>query len=234
MDNLPALIPLADLERQADIMARSGLFGKSPEQILSLMLIAQAEGIPVAIAAQEYDIIQGKPAITSRSALARFQAAGGSIKWLLRTDTEAKLWLYHPAGGELTVSWTIERAKKAGLVGKDNWQHYPAQMLASRAVSEGVRAIYPACLNRMYTTDEARDMDMRDVTPPPVEESPPVLRLKPEPEPEEDDKAACLRIAKDKGISRAALDAIKAGYTTEGETDYASIRAKLEAMEIEA
>jgi hypothetical protein len=156
-------------------MAASGLFGKNKEQLFSLMLIAQAEGIHPAIAAQEYDVIQGRPAITARAALARFQAAGGSIKYLARTDAECKVWAHHPRGGELVVTWTIEQARKAGLADKDNWKKNPRAMLSARATAEVIRAVYPACLNRMYTADEAADMEpaeMRDVTPPEAEPEP--------------------------------------------------------------
>lgn len=78
-----ALVPMDKLREMADSMARAGIFGKTPEQIFSLMLIAQAEGIHPAVAVQEYDIIQNRPAINSRSALSRFQAAGGSIHMTL-------------------------------------------------------------------------------------------------------------------------------------------------------
>lgn len=174
--NEVALVPFDQVERMASAMSRSGLFNKTPEQMLSLMLIAQAEGIHPAIAAQEYDVIQGRAALKSQAALARFQMAGGAILWLKRTDTEASAKFAHPQGGELVVTWTMERARKMGLADKDNWKKQPAIMLQWRVVAEGVRAIYPACLNRMYLTDEVVDFEPmpappdRVVTPEPVEE----------------------------------------------------------------
>jgi hypothetical protein len=48
-------------------------------------------------------------------------------------------------------------------------------MLSARATAEAIRAVYPACLNRMYTADEAADMEpaeMRDVTPPEADPDP--------------------------------------------------------------
>ncbi len=169
-----ALIPFQDMRSMAETMVASGMFGKNKEQMLSLMLIAQAEGIHPAIAAQEYDVIQGRPAINSKSALARFQAAGGSISWGDRTDTKASATFSHPQGGSLTVTWTMERAHKAMLDSKDHWRKYPAQMLSARVIAEGIRAVYPACLSRMYTVEEVADMEPmkaeksepRDVTPP--------------------------------------------------------------------
>ena len=165
-----ALIPFNEMKEMALVMGKTGMFGKSADQILSLMLIAQAEGIHPAIAAQEYDIIKGRPAINSRAALARFQSSGGSVQWIKRTDTEAQAVFTHPQGGRLEISWTWDRAEKAGLTAKQNsdgspnmWMKYPAQMLAARCVAEGVRAVYPACLSRMYTVEEVQDFSDRIV-----------------------------------------------------------------------
>lgn len=164
--NEVAVISFGELQQMAATMAKSGMFGKTPEQMLSLMMIAQAENLHPALAAMEYDIIQGRPALKGQAALARFQQAGGRIDWLIRTDTEAKAKFTHPQGGELVVSWTMDRARKMGLDGKDNWKKQPGVMLSWRCVAEGVRAIYPACLNRMYLAEEVQDFEpLKNVTP---------------------------------------------------------------------
>ena len=164
-----ALVPMADLERMATVMAASSMFGKSKDQIISLMLVAQAEGIHPARAVQEYDIIQGKPAIKPQAALARFIHGGGKVEWITRTDLEATAKFHHPSQiNPITVTWTIERAKRQGLGEKDNWKKQPGIMLQWRTIAEGVRICDPSCLNRMYTVDEVQDFDapkMRDVTP---------------------------------------------------------------------
>ncbi len=162
------IVPISDLERMAAVMAKSSMFRKNPEQIISLMLIAQAEGLHPATAALEYDIIDGKPALKSQSALARFQRAGGKVTWLVRTEAEATATFSHPQSSDVTVTWNMERAQQQGLAGKDNWKKQPGIMLQWRTVAEGVRVCYPACLNRMYTDVEVQDMKpMRNVTPNP-------------------------------------------------------------------
>jgi predicted DNA-binding WGR domain protein len=162
------LVPFSDLRSMAEVMGKSGMFGKTPEQMLSLMLIAQAEGKHPAIACQEWDVIQGKPTLNSKSALARFQGSGGRIQWVERTDQKASARFFHAAGTDekgLLVEWTMERAGKAGLTGKDNWKKFPAQMLSARVVAEGVRAVFPACLSGFYTTEEVMDFkEPRNVT----------------------------------------------------------------------
>jgi hypothetical protein len=125
------------------------------------MLIAQAEGKHPASVAAEYDIIQNRPALKSHAALARFQQAGGKIQWTSRTDDKASAKFSHPSGGEVEITWTMDRAKAAGLTGKQNWKTYPAQMLSCRVVAEGVRAVFPACLNGTYLVEEVQDFDAK-------------------------------------------------------------------------
>ena len=161
-------IAIADIREMSATMAKSGLFGKTPDQMMSLMLIAQAEGLHPAVAAMEYDIIQNRPSLRGQAALARFQQCGGKIQWLVRTEAEAKAKFSHPQGGELTVSWTMEKAQKMNLTNKDNWKKQPGTMLSWRCVAEGVRAVYPACLNKMYLSEEVQDFEpLRNVTPEP-------------------------------------------------------------------
>lgn len=159
------VIPFSDMERMAAAVAQSGLFGiKTPDQAIALMLVAQSEGRHPASVAAEFDIIQGRPALKSQAALARFQNAGGKIQWLVRNDHECTAEFSHPSGGTLQVSWTMERANAAGLTGKQTWKQYPTAMLSARTVAEGVRAVFPACLNGVYLAEEVADFDTRPST----------------------------------------------------------------------
>lgn len=152
-------IPYAEMEKMAAVIATSGLFGvKNPNQALALMLVAQAEGLHPATAARDYHVIQGRPALKADAMLARFHAAGGKVEWLAYTDTVCRATFSHPAGGKVSVEWTIEMARAAGLTGKDVWKQFPRPMLRSRVVSEGIRTVYPAVLCGMYTPEEVVDM----------------------------------------------------------------------------
>ena len=90
--------------------------------------------------------------------LARFQKAGGAVEYLVHNDTEVSLTASHPKGGALTVVWTIERARKAGLTSNPTWTKHPAAMLTARAVAEAVRAVYPACLSGILAEEEAEEV----------------------------------------------------------------------------
>jgi hypothetical protein len=149
------LVPLNEMQTMAEAIAQSGLFGiKTPTQALALGLLCQAEGRHPAEAARDYHIIQGRPTLKADAMLARFQQAGGRVEWT-RYDDEAVVGVFtHPSGGRLTLDWTMERAKAAGLAGKEVWKQYPRNMLRSRVISEAIRTIYPGVLSGCYLEDE--------------------------------------------------------------------------------
>jgi hypothetical protein len=152
---------ISDIERMGQYMAQSGLFGiKNQAQAVALMLIAQAEGYHPAYAARDYDVIQNRPALKAKAKQARYQASGGKVQWKEYTDTKCTAIFTHPQSPEpLTITWDMERAKTAGLAGKDNWKKYPRQMLSSRVISEGVDKSYPDAGGLMYVPEEVMDFD---------------------------------------------------------------------------
>lgn len=151
---------IAEVAQMAKAVASSNLFGvKTPDQALALMLLAQAEGLHPMVAARDYHIIEGRPSMKADAMLARFQLAGGKVKWLALTDTKVTGEFTHEAGGTATIEWDMERAKQAGLGGKGNWNKYPRQMLRARVISEGIRTVYPACVVGVYTPEEVQDFE---------------------------------------------------------------------------
>ena len=164
-----ALIPVDQVERMAVAVAKSGLFGvRTPDQAMALMLIAQAEGLHPAIAARDYHIIQGRPSLKADAMLARFQAAGGKVEWGEYTDTCVVGTFSHPKGGAVTIEWTIEMGRKAGLTKNPTWNQYPRQMLRSRCISEGIRTVFPGVVVGTYSEEEAEDKKYEDKSLPNV------------------------------------------------------------------
>jgi hypothetical protein len=225
-----ALAPIAQQELSFDrvqqmavAVAKSGLFGvKTTEQALSLMLLAQAEGVYPMTAARDFHIIQGRPALKADAMLARFQAAGGRVQWLESSDKTRKGQFSHPAGGELLVEWNLERAKQAGLLDRDNWKAYPQQMLRARCISEGVRAVFPGVAVGTYTVEEARDLEPHD--PSVVSVQTPTAELMAEHE--YADHLAAIDASVDVETLR---EAFKTGYTRARELNDKVSSLKLEA-----
>jgi len=159
---------ITELEAMAGHIVKSGLFGlKKVEEAVALMLIAVAENRHPGTVASEYNIILGRPALKADAILARFQSAGGKVEWHDYTDTIVSGTFSHPAGGSLKVDWDMDRAKAAGLGGKDNWKKFPRQMLRARCISDGVRGVYPAVLQGFYTPEEVQDFAPSTYAPAP-------------------------------------------------------------------
>ena len=162
MNTTPALVPVDQVERMAIAVAKSGLFGvKTPDQAMALMLIAQAEGLHPAIAARDYHVINGRPTLKADAMLARFQTAGGSVRWGEYTDRRVVGTFSHPQGGSVEVAWTVDMANAAGLTKNPTWKSYPRQMLRARCISEGIRTVFPGVVVGTYTPEEAEDEPAR-------------------------------------------------------------------------
>lgn len=157
-------ISIEVIERMATIGNKSGLFGvKTAEQAAALMLIAQAEGTSPALALRDYHVISGRPTLKADAILARFQQAGGKVRWLKLTEQEAVAVFSHPAGGDVEINWTMEMARKAQLLGNGTWQKYSRAMLRSRCISEGVRTVYPGVVCGVYTPEEIESIDVAPI-----------------------------------------------------------------------
>lgn len=164
------LVTMQQLDEMAESIVRGGMFGcKDVHQAKSLLLLAQAEGVHPMTAVRDFHIINGKPSRKAESIMARFLSAGGKVVWISYTPTEVCGRFTHPQGGEVTVHWSIDRAskikaynnkKKAWIPlteSNPNYRAYPAAMLRSRCISEGVRTVYPAAIGGVLSDVEAMD-----------------------------------------------------------------------------
>ena len=210
-------IALSDMERMAEAIAKSGLFGlRTPDQALALMLISQAEGRHPALAARDYNIIQGKVSKTSEAVLRDFLEIGGSIKWFESSDTVADAEFNHPQGGSLRIVWDMKRAELAGLAGKQNWRQYPRQMLRARCISEGVRAVAPMATSGMYVPEEVAYFgkeETRSVPPPaqpPKNVTPKEKKTTPKKamKPKEEKKESVKEGPKDPGLKQVVIESL--------------------------
>jgi hypothetical protein len=174
----PPVYSLYQIERMAEAVTRSGLFGiKTIEQAVALMLIAQAEGRHPATVARDFDIIQGRPAKKADAVLRDFLSAGGAVKWHEISDQKADATFSHPSAIEpVRIDWNLERARQAGLLDKDNWKKYPRPMLRARCISEGVKTVYPMATSGMYVPEEMQDyrpVPVRSPAPPAAKDKTP-------------------------------------------------------------
>jgi hypothetical protein len=155
------------MRQMAASFAKSGLFGvKEPDQAFSLLMYGQALSKHPAIVMMDYDLINNRLAKKSGAMLRDFQKSGGRVDWKKYDDDGCIGVFTHPMSPTpVTVDWTMERAKKAGLAAKngDMYGKYTRAMFRSRCISEGVRTTAPDATENLYTVEEIRAIE--DETP---------------------------------------------------------------------
>ena len=127
----------------ADFVYQSGLYPTLTSRAAAMVLIfAGLEmGLTPFNACQQLVMIKGKVTISGQLMLAKLYQYGVRVEFLVRTGEVCTLKMTRPDGNSYTGSYTIEDAKKAGLLDKATWQQHTRAMLTWRAVSEIARII---------------------------------------------------------------------------------------------
>ena len=123
------IVPLSDMDRMAAAAVQSRMFGfKTKDEALAIMLLCQAEGLHPGIAMRDYHVIQGRPTLKADAMLARFQQAGGSVKWETLTDQEVSgTSISHTRrAGAPPSPGHLPRPKKSALPEKTTGRNTPA------------------------------------------------------------------------------------------------------------
>lgn len=112
-----------------------------------------------------YHLIGGKLSMKADVMLAKFRQAGGKHQWIKDgSDGQTASAVFTFEGQSHTVSYSIEDAKRAGLLSDPNkkpgnWEKNPAAMLRARVVSSGVRMLAPEVLEGSYCPEELEGDD---------------------------------------------------------------------------
>ncbi len=133
----------------------ASLRGK-PADITAAILAGQELGLQPMASLRSLDIIQGTPALRAHAMRGLVQSRGHEVE-LVESTEEQCVMRGRRAGSETwqTVTWTIDRASKLGLLGKDQWKKQPQTMLIARATGEICRLIASDVLHAMpYASEE--------------------------------------------------------------------------------
>jgi len=134
-------------------------FRGKPEDITAAILAGQELGLRPMAALRAMDIIQGTPALRAHAMRGLVQAKGHEIELLESTETRCRMRGRRRGSDQWqTVTWTIERAAKLGLTGREQWKKQPQTMLVARATAEICRLIAADALYAMpYAAEELSD-----------------------------------------------------------------------------
>ena len=166
----------------ATTLSKSGLLPKAlqnrPADVLVVLLAGRELGIGPMQALRGIYVVDGKP-ILGAELMAGVAIRSRECEYfrLVRSSaTEAVYETKRRGSDRVELKWTIDQAKAAGLVNKNNWRSFPDAMLRARCAGALARAVYPDILNGVYTPDEAEEFGgppapvpttpERDVTPP--------------------------------------------------------------------
>lgn len=148
----------------AGMMAKSNIIPKdyqgNPGNILVAVQWGMELGLPPLQAMQNIAVINGRPSIWGDAMLAIVRGSG-LLESISEDISETSAVCTIKRRGEDAVSreFTIEDAKRAGLIGKPGpWQQYPKRMLQMRARAFALRDVFPDVLRGVYIAEEARDI----------------------------------------------------------------------------
>jgi hypothetical protein len=139
------------------IMHGSRLFGAAnAEQAAAIMLKGYEIGLPMTAAFEFINIIQGKPSLIPRGALALIYQSGQLADLKIDEQPNAcTVTMQRTNGVSYTCTYTLDDAKKAGLVSKGGaWEMYQANMLRWRAIGFCADIVFPDVLAGMKTADQ--------------------------------------------------------------------------------
>lgn len=153
---LPPML-LEQITAIAPMVHASRLFGvASPEQAMAIMIKGAELGLPPTAAFEMIHIIENKPAISPRGALALIYRSGLLESINIKEDANGCTVTMKRKGGiEYTTVWTLDDAKRAGLYReKSNWEKYPANMCRWRAIGYCIDVVFPDVLAGLKTADQ--------------------------------------------------------------------------------
>ena len=146
------------LKDMASVLARSGCFGaKTMEGAFALMARGMSLGIAPVTALCEMHLIDGRAELSADLMAALVLRSGLCEEWTYVESSAERCELRTRRKGAsqpTTVVWTTERAKRADLAKRTNFQRYPEAMLRARAISELVRMAYPDVASGVYVYGE--------------------------------------------------------------------------------
>lgn len=154
----------------AGTLVKSGLLPssiKTAEAASAVILKGRELAIPPMQAFSHIHVIQGRPTCSSELMLALLARGGCTWDWTKDGSTgEAEILFRRKGFKDVPGRFTLDEAKKAGLLNKDTWKNYPASMLRARAIASGARMIGPDLLAGMsYTPEELGAEVGRDEEP---------------------------------------------------------------------
>lgn len=149
---------LDDTMRLAETFCRSGFFSDAREaaQAVVKIIAGQELGFGPMASMTGVHVIKGKVALSSNLLGAAIKRSGRyDYRVIVLTDDRAELAFFENGQQVGASAFTMDDAKRAGLLSNQTWKSYPRNMLLARALSNGARWYCPDVFGgAIYTPDE--------------------------------------------------------------------------------
>ena len=139
-------------------MVPSSYRGKPLDLAVALLFGAEI-GLPPMATMNRVVVVEGKPALDAQGIVAVVRAAGHSISGETSSEKATVRGKRRDTGDEMSVTFTMEDARRAGLASKAVWKAYPTSMLWARALSQLARMLFADCLMGFSYVPEEADFD---------------------------------------------------------------------------
>lgn len=167
----------AQLAYAAEI-AKSGLipadFRKKPENVLVAIEWGRELGLTPIASLNEIYVVHGSPSLSAKAMLMLARAAGHRVR-VQGDDTSATCEIVRADDPEFQhkVTYSMDDAKRAGLLSNTGWKNDPKTMLRWRSVANTVRLACPEVLGGIsYLPEEVEEITRRNKSKTTVEQIP--------------------------------------------------------------
>jgi hypothetical protein len=154
--NVRAQIELS--KQMADSSMLPKAYQKQPANLLWAIQYAESLGVHPMTAVTGIHVIDGKPTASAQLIGGLVRRAGHKLRVTFDRQTmtaTAEIVRADDPDFVFKSVWTMDRAKEAGLAGKNVWKQYPDAMLKARAITEVARDAAPESLyGVIYTAEE--------------------------------------------------------------------------------
>ncbi len=145
------------IEAVAPVIHASRLFGMtSKEGAAAIMLKGYELGMGLAASFEMIHVVQGKPTLSPRGALALIFQSGLLDGMKIQDHPEGcTVWMRRKGSIEYTLTYTVEDARRAGVVKVGSaWETYGPNMCRWRAIGFVADVLFPDVMGGLKRADE--------------------------------------------------------------------------------
>jgi hypothetical protein len=161
-----ALAPrsFGEVRELAELAVASGLLPEAistPEAAFVVIATGMELGLSPMQSLRGIHVVEGKPILAADLLVALAKRSPECLYFRLVESTYERATYETHRRGEpkpTSLTWTLEDARRADLIGRRTWKAHPAAMLRARCAAALARAVYPDLLLGVYEESEGEEI----------------------------------------------------------------------------